>query len=64
MVGYGAVACAAFFLVFTSQAEVLRFLSGDSYRLLAVASLFAFVPFFAYNYGNFWRLVLRLLKFE
>jgi cytidylate kinase len=64
MAGYGAVAFVLFFLVFTNQAEVQRFLSVESYRLLAAASLFAFVPLFAYNYGNFWRLLLRLLKFE
>jgi hypothetical protein len=64
MAVYGAVALALFFLIFTNQEEVMGFLSGESYRLLAAAALFAFVPFFAYNYGNFWRLLLRLLKFE
>jgi cytidylate kinase len=61
---YGAITLALFFLVFTHQAEVSGFLSGDSYRPLAVPCLFVFVPFFAYNYGNFWRLVLKLFKFE
>ena len=64
MAAYGAVAFVLFFLVFTNQAEVMGFLSGDSYRVLAAACLIAFVPLFAYNYGNFWRVLLRLLKFE
>ncbi len=64
MAAYGAVALVLFFLVFTNQAGVMSFLSGESYRLLAAACLIAFVPLFAYNYGNFWRLLLRLLKFE
>jgi cytidylate kinase len=61
---YGAVTLAFFYMVFTHQEEVMGFLSGDSYRPLAVACLFVFVPVVAYNYGNFWRLVLKFFKFE
>jgi cytidylate kinase len=64
MAAFGAVAALLFFLVFTNQAEVMEFLSGERYRFVSAACLFAFVPLFAYNYGNFWRLLLRLLKFE
>jgi cytidylate kinase len=61
---FGLLAFALFYSVFTHQPEVQGFLSGETYRLAAVVCLFIFVPFFAFNYGNFWRLILRLFKFE
>jgi len=64
MAAYGASAFLLFFLVFTHQEEVMIFMSGDRFRLLAVAVLAVFVPIFAFIYGNFWRLVLKLFKFE
>ncbi len=66
LLAFGVTAFVLFYFVITHQAEVLSFLTreGRAQRLLAMVCLFAFVPFFAYIYGNFWRLVLRLVKFE
>jgi hypothetical protein len=53
-------------LVFTYQAEILRFLTrpGTLNRVVAAATLFVVTPMFAYFYGNFSRRVLLLLRFE
>jgi cytidylate kinase len=66
LVAFGVTAFVLFYFVMTHQTEVLNFLiqGGRAQRILAMVCLFTFVPFFAYNYGTFWRLVLRLFKFE
>jgi hypothetical protein len=66
LVAFGVTAFVLFYFVMTHQTAVLDFLiqGGRAQRILAMVCLFTFVPLFAYNYGTFWRLVLRLFKFE
>lgn len=62
-----AVALAVFLAVFTFQAEILTFLSGERYRamrLLAVLFVVLLTPLFAYNYGSFIRQILKLLRLD
>ena len=66
LLAYGAIAALMFGLVFTHQTEILTFMSreGTGHRILSTAALLAFVPAFAYVYGNFGRYLLRLFRFE
>ena len=66
MLVLGLLAATMFLLVFTHQLPVGEFLvkPGTSNRILAVLAVVAFVPAFAFCYGTFTRLLLRLLRFE
>jgi cytidylate kinase len=66
LVVYGAIAALLLFLVLLNQQAILEFTSrpGTGHRILSTACIFAFVPVFAFAYGNFARYVLRLFKFE
>jgi cytidylate kinase len=63
---FGAIAAVLLLLVLTHQEEILEFTTrtGTGNRILSTACIFAFVPVFAYVYGNFTRYLLRLFKFE
>ncbi|NOZ85540.1 MAG: cytidylate kinase-like family protein [Deltaproteobacteria bacterium] len=63
---FGVLAIVLFLLVLKHQSEVLSFLTdGDStHMVLSTAVLVAFVPLFAFGYGNFTEYLLRLFKFE
>lgn len=66
MLVLGLLAATMFLLVFANQLPVGELLvkPGTGARILATAVLVALVPLFAYCYGTFTRLLLRLLRFE
>jgi len=66
LVIFAVIAAAIFFLVFTNQTAILRFLhdEGAGAKALAAVAVFFFVPIFAYCYGNVARLILKLARIE
>lgn len=66
MLVLGAIAALMAVLVFGHQKEILELISreGTLHRIGVTVAILAFVPVFAYTYGNFSRMLLRLFKFE
>lgn len=62
LVFYVVLTAVVYWSVFTHQVAILEFLQGN--RMLAAASVFAFVPAVAYIYGNAARLFLKMLRIE
>jgi hypothetical protein len=63
---FAVIAVALYFLVFTNQTAILRFLhdEGAGAKALAAVGVFFFVPIFAYCYGNMARLIFKLARIE
>jgi cytidylate kinase len=66
LVGYLAVVVLIYFLAFTNQIQILRFLSATGWKakVLAAVAVFLFVPIVAYIYGTFSKIFLKLIKIE
>lgn len=63
---FAVIAVTLFFLVFSNQTAILRFLhnEGAGAKALAAVGVFFFVPIFAYCYGTMARLIFKLARIE
>ncbi|MFH2055329.1 MAG: cytidylate kinase-like family protein [bacterium] len=63
---YAALITVTFLIVFNYAEEILTFLTqeGFTHRALAAACITAFVPLFAFTYGNVVHLLLKLIKLD
>ncbi len=66
LAAYLAAVALIFFLVFTHQAEVLRFVSASTTqgKVLAALSVFVVTPVVAYLYGSFTKGIFKLIRLD
>jgi len=70
LVGFLALVAAVYFLVFSNQEIILKFVSGQWWdaslaaKVLAAAAVFVFVPVIAHLYGTVAKSLLKLIKME
>ena len=70
LVGFLAFVAALYFLVFSNQEIVLRFLFGQWWgggflpKIMVAATVFLFVPIIAHSYGTIAKSVMKLIKME
>ena len=66
MVSFAIVTIVVVWLIFQFDEQILSFLirEGIGWKLLAMAFVFLFVPFFAYSYSTVTKLFFKLIKFE
>lgn len=66
MMSFAIVTIVVVWLIFQFDEQILSFLirEGIGWKLLAMAFVFLFVPFFAYTYSTVTKLFFKLIKFE